>query len=59
MENDLFRYPTHAELRALEAAARRARALEMARLLRTGARALKSLAARVIAALAGKTVSPV
>lgn len=58
MENDLFRYPTSAELRALEAAARRARALEMARLVRTGARALKSLAARVIAALAGKTVSP-
>ena len=56
MENDLFRYPTHAEMRALEAAAHRARALEMARLLRAGARWLKSLAARLVA-LPGKRMS--
>ena len=58
MENDLFRYPTTAEIRAIEIAARRARAQEMARLFRAGTRALQSLAARLVAAFAGKTVSP-
>jgi hypothetical protein len=57
MKDDLFRYPTYAEMRALEAAAHRARALEMARLLRAGARALKSLVLRLSALPVGKRVS--
>ena len=57
MKDDRFRYPTFDEMRALEVAARRARALEMARLLRVAGRALKSLAARLVAASQGKRVS--
>lgn len=40
------RYPTPAELYALDQAARRARAREIARLLRSAALAVKSLFAR-------------
>jgi hypothetical protein len=43
MKTVLFRYPTAVELRALEAAARRARAREVARLIRAGAAGLKGL----------------
>lgn len=57
MKNHLNHYPTIAELRALEAAARRERAREMARLIRAGAHAVKSLVLRLIALLAGKGVS--
>jgi len=60
MENDLFRYPTSAEMRAIEIAARRARAQEMARVFRAGTRALKSLLKSLAARLAmaaGKRVS--
>jgi len=57
MKNHLHHYPTVAELRALEIAAHRERAREIARLLRAGARALKSLVSRLIAQPAGKRVS--
>ena len=57
MKNHLSHYPTVAELRALEIVARRERSLEIARLLRTGAHALKSLLARLAALPAGKKVS--
>jgi hypothetical protein len=57
MKNHLNHYPTVAELRALEVAAHRERAQEIARLLRAGARFLKSLVARLIAASAGKETS--
>ena len=60
MKKDLFRYPTRAELYALEMAARRERAREVARLLRAGARAVKStvksLVARLIAVPSWKGV---
>jgi hypothetical protein len=42
------RYPTIAELYALEHEARRLRALEMARLLRAGANAVRALFARIV-----------
>jgi len=51
MKDDLFRYPTFDEMRALETAARRARAQEVARLLRAGAQALKSPLARAVEVL--------
>jgi len=57
MKNHLNHYPTVAELRALEAAAHRDRAREIARLLRAGARSLISLVARLVALPAGKKVS--
>jgi hypothetical protein len=41
------------DLRALELAARRARAVELARLFRSGAAALKALAERLLAATHG------
>jgi hypothetical protein len=53
MKNHLNHYPTVAELRALEAAAHRDRTQEIARLLRAGAHAVKSL----VALPAGKKVS--
>lgn len=57
MKNHLSHYPTVAELRALEIAAHRERSLEVARLIHTGAHALKSLFARLVAASAGKETS--
>jgi len=42
------RYPTIEELYALEQEARRLRALEMARLLRAGANAVRALFARIV-----------
>jgi hypothetical protein len=42
------RYPTPQELYALEREARRLRALEMARLVRAGAEALRRLYARIV-----------
>ena len=42
------RYPTTAQLYALEQEARRLRALEMARLLRAGANAVRALFARIV-----------
>jgi len=57
METDLFRYPTSAEMRALEIAARRARAQELARLFGVAAQGMKSLVVRLVAALAGKEIS--
>jgi hypothetical protein len=44
MKTALNRYPTVEELRALELAARRARARELARLLRSGAKKMAALA---------------
>ena len=49
MKTNLLHYPTVAELRALEAAARRERAREIARLLRAGARALTGFLGRLVA----------
>jgi hypothetical protein len=50
MENRYsFRYPTPAELYAIEHTARRMRAAEMARVLRSLAAALKSVFARAAA----------
>jgi hypothetical protein len=54
MKKDLYRYPTSAELYALELAARRERAREMARLVRAGASAVKSLVTRLITVPGGK-----
>ncbi len=51
-----FRYPTAEELQALELAARRARAAEVARLLAAGASAVKSIVARAAASLAARVV---
>jgi hypothetical protein len=56
MKNSLYHYPTVAELRALEIAARRARAREVARLLRTGARALKSFVEGFFAMSSGRRI---
>jgi hypothetical protein len=52
MKTALYHYPTVEELRALEVAARRARAREVARLFRAGAAGLKALA-EGLAALPG------
>jgi hypothetical protein len=49
MKNTLYHYPTAEELRALEVAARRARAREVARLLRAGAAGLERLFERLAA----------
>lgn len=49
MENREYRFPTPAELYAIERAARRMRAAEMARMLRSLVAALKGAAARVAA----------
>ena len=49
MKTTLYRYPTSEELRALEFAARRARAREVARLFRAGAAGLKGLFERIAA----------
>jgi len=51
-----LRYPTQDELYALELAARRARNEELARLVRAGARALRSGMARATAVLGAKGV---
>ena len=50
MENRQLKYPTPAELYAIEQNARRMRAAEMARVLRSLAAALKSVVARAAAA---------
>jgi len=50
-------YPTIDEMNALQAAARRARARQLRRMFRAGVRGLKSLAARLSEASAGKRVS--
>jgi hypothetical protein len=55
MKNTLYRFPTE-ELRALEIAARRARSREVARLLRSGARALKSFVAGFFAMPGGRRI---
>ena len=49
MENRQYRYPTPAELYAIEQTARRMRAAEMARVLRSLAAALKRVVARAAA----------
>jgi hypothetical protein len=49
MKTALYHYPTVEELRALEAAAHRARAREVARLIRAGAAGLKGLVGRLTA----------
>ena len=51
-----LRYPTPDELYALEQAARRARSEEMARLVRAGARALRSGIARIATVLSARKV---
>jgi len=56
MKTTLKRYPTVEELRALETAARRARVREIARLLRAGARALKSFVERLVATPGGRRI---
>jgi len=48
MKTSLYRYPTPAEMRALEVAARRARAREVARLIRAGVAGLKGLFERLV-----------
>lgn len=53
MKNAQFSYPTDREMRALEVAARRARAREVARLIDTGVAGLKALAERLGAAVHG------
>jgi cob(I)alamin adenosyltransferase len=50
-------YPTMDEMNALQAAARRARARQLRRMFRAVVRGLKSLAARLSEASAGKRVS--
>jgi hypothetical protein len=52
-----FRYPTTAEIEAYKEAARRERSQEIARLIDTGVKGLKSLAVRLVARLAAKEVS--
>jgi hypothetical protein len=49
MKTALYRYPTSEELRALELAAHRARAREVARLIGAGAAGLKGLVGRLTA----------
>jgi len=56
MKTDLLHYLTVAEMRALEAAAHRERAREIARLVRAGARALKSLLGRIVPVPGGRRV---
>jgi hypothetical protein len=56
MKNTSYRYSTVEELRALETGARGARAREVARLFRTGARALKSLAERLVSTPGGRRI---
>ena len=56
MKTHLLHYPTVAELRALEAAARRERAREIARLLRSGARALTAFLGRLVAFPGGRRI---
>lgn len=56
MKKAIDRYPTSAELYALEQAARRERARVIAELLASGARSVKGLFARAISVLATKTV---
>jgi hypothetical protein len=48
MKTTLYHYPTVEELRALEASAHRARAQEVARLLRAGANKLAALAEHLV-----------
>jgi hypothetical protein len=50
MENREYRFPTPAELYAIEQSARRMRAAEMARVLRSLVAALKGVVARAAAA---------
>ena len=50
MENREFKFPTPAELYAIERNARRMRAAEMARVLRSLTAALRSVVARAAAA---------
>jgi hypothetical protein len=50
MKKDLVKFPTSAELYALELAARRERSREMARLLSAAVRAVKARFARLFAA---------
>jgi hypothetical protein len=57
MKKQLFHYPTPEEMRALNAAAHRARARHMKLLYLRGVRALKSLAARFAAVPVAKRVS--
>jgi hypothetical protein len=52
-----LRFPTFEEMRALETAAQRARAREIAWLVRAGVRGVKSLLSRAVAVPAGKGVS--
>jgi hypothetical protein len=54
---DRFYFPTFEQMRALETAAQRARAREIARLVRAGVRGVKSLLSRAVAVPAGKGVS--
>ncbi len=56
MKNTLLHYPTVDELRALELAARRARAREILRLLRLGAGKLKALAEHFTAIHGGERI---
>jgi hypothetical protein len=56
MKNHLNHYPTVAELRALEIAAHRERAREIARLLRAGAREVKSLLVHLVAMPAARGI---
>jgi len=56
MKTDLLHYPTVAEMRALEAAAHRERAREVARLLRAGAHAAGLLLARLAVVLVPKGI---
>jgi hypothetical protein len=56
MKNTLYRYPTVQELRALEVSAHRARAREVARLLRSGVQALKSLAGHLTVVHGGERI---
>ena len=55
--NTDFRFPTTAEIEAFKNAARRERAQEIARMVNSGVKALKSLAARWASKLAAKEVS--
>jgi len=57
VKTDLFRYPTFDEMRALEIAARRARAQEIGRLLGVAAQGLKSLVARLVTVPAAREIS--
>jgi hypothetical protein len=50
-------FPTFEEMRALEIAAQRARAREIARLVRASVRGVKSLVSHAVAVPAGKGVS--